>query len=186
MMTFRVIFDRVYEKRKRLGAPNPHDESGLLGRLAILPTRLYEFPLGGLTPEDLSLPIRDYFKKEHFFASASEFLKEIVFVTNPVDALYFVYRALRLINKAALLKTLQAKGEVKQADLNKLLGFDDLFAFLVGVLMASDIPNFFEIASFIDAFSPKNCLSNSFEFAMAAISALTVHLPSLTVASDVV
>jgi hypothetical protein len=181
MMFFRVIFDRVYERRRRLWLPDPHDEARILEQIAVLPTRLHEFPVNDLTPEELALPIRTYFKSAQFFGGAAEFLSEIVFLTNPIDALYSVHRALRLINKAALLKRLANKGSATETDLKKVLGFDDLFSLLVGVVLASDVPDFFEVAKYIDAFAPKNCLSNSFEFALAAVAALSVHFTSLNV-----
>jgi hypothetical protein len=181
MMIFRVVFDRVYEKRKKIGDQHPFDEAGLLCRLARLPARLYQFPLEDPVQEDLDASVREYFSNQRFFEAAAQFLNEILWVTNPVDALYFVHRSLRVIHKAALVKKIGPDGEATPKDLKRLLGFDDLFAYLVGVLFATSIPNFFSFAAFIDAFAPRNCLSNSFEFAQAAISALLVHFRTLNV-----
>jgi hypothetical protein len=181
MAIFRVVFDRLYEKMKRIGRPHPFDEQNLLWRLAVVPARLYEFPLEKRSEEDLNVPVREYFARQHFFHSAALFLNEILYVTNPVDALYFVHRALRLIHKAALLKKLGPTGEATTHDIKRLLGFDDLFAYLIGVVLATDLPDFFSAADFIEAYSPRNCLSNSFEFAHAAISALLMHFRSLDV-----
>jgi hypothetical protein len=179
LMVFRVIFDRAYEKRRRLWLPNPQDEGRILERASGLPTRFHQFPMPKVTQEELEMPIRSYFKRDRFFAGASEYLSEIVFATNPVDALYSVDRALHLLNKAALLNQLTPKGTAAETDLQKMLAFDDLFSLFVGVALGSDLPEFFEIAAFVSVLAPTKCLSNPFQFAHSALAALSVHFAGL-------
>lgn len=102
-------------------------------------------------------------------------MNEIIYITNPIDSLYWIHRALLGIHKAGLLSELGDRSEATSEDLNHLLSFDDLFSLLVGVVLASDLPDVQMLFNFIIQFTPRYCLSNSFEYAQAGITALMMH-----------
>jgi hypothetical protein len=95
----------------------------------------------------------------------------MIYVNNSIDALYFMHRCIMAIHKAAMI----------QNRTDDVLCFDDLFALLVGVVLASDIPDFFQLAQFIERFTPQKCLSKPLDYAQAAISALVLHFDALDV-----
>ncbi|OHT13200.1 hypothetical protein TRFO_16762 [Tritrichomonas foetus] len=178
MFFYRIIFDRVYELYHKVLYNEQLNNSSKMFQISKIPLKKFHIPIQ-YDEKDGELSIREFFIKMHFFHESSHFLDETLFVTNPVDAIYFVHRSLLMIHKAALL--IQVDGEATVDDVNRLLSFDDLFSLLVGVLLASDIPNFFQFADYIQKFIPDQCLSNSFEYAQSAIKALILYLTNFDV-----
>jgi hypothetical protein len=177
MMFFRVIFNRLYERRPRLPTAGDLEAQSILTRLARIPVSRFQFPLEF---DDKQISIREFFSAHKFFHTAALFMEETMYVCNPIDCLYFVHRALVAIHKATLLNRSGTR-EVTTTDLRSVMPFDDLFAILVGVTLATDIPDFFSLARFMDKFTPQKCLSNAFEYAQAAISALVVQFEKMAV-----
>jgi hypothetical protein len=180
MMFFRVIFDRFYEKSAIFRRPLDLERQSILMRLSHVPLRLFQFPFA-VDPADLALPIRDSFPKDPLLKTATLWLNEVAYVCNPIDALYFVHRAILAIHKAALVKSSREK-ELTVDDLRQVLSFDDLFVCLLGALLSSDIPDFYLLADFVENYVPPKSLSHSFEYAQAAINALVVHFSSTEIA----
>lgn len=176
MFFFRVIFDRAYEFNPLVFFTNNrnNDQEKLfkLGKLAI---KHFQIPTG-YKPEESSIPIRDFFLNDHFFHESSLFLDQTNYITNPIDAIYYIHKALNLINKAAILRNVGKLAEPTIRDITYLLCFDDQFSLLIGVLLASDIPNFFQFADFIVNFSPEKYLCNSFQYALSAVKALSTYI----------
>jgi hypothetical protein len=71
------------------------------------------------------------------------------------------------------------KAAMLQNKTDELLSFDELFALLVGIVLASDVPDFFEFAQFIERFTHHKCLSKPLDYAQAAISALVLYFDAL-------
>jgi hypothetical protein len=180
MIFFRIIFDRFYEKRQQKPLRIVLESQRKLWRLSHLPLRLFNCPVIVKDLSEFDVPIRDYFFNEYFYRCSSLFMNEMIYVSNPVDALYYMHRGILAIHKAALMQR-KREDEITPEDLNEILCFDDFFLLLVGVVLASDIPDFFEMAKFIDTFTPQRSLSNSFEYAQAAIGALVLHFNAIDV-----
>jgi hypothetical protein len=142
-----------------------------------IPASLFQFPLKF---DDKRISIREFFSTHRFFRAATLFMDEVMYVCNPIDGVYFVHRALVAIHKATLLNSSGSR-EVTADELRAVIPFDDLFAILVGVTLATEIPDFFSLARFMDRFTPPRCLSNSFEYAQAAISALVVQFREMDI-----
>ena len=196
MFFYRIIFDKIYElnyqaflncemniendSSKENNVDNnihknilPISGQTKLFKIGKLPIKIFTLPF----KYDKSLvhvSIRDFFIQNYFFHESALFLNHACYVTNPIDAIYFVHRSLILIQKAALVS--QVTGEATIEDMKKLLCFDDLFTLLEGVLLASDIPNFFQLSKFMQQYIPDQSLSNSFEYAQSAIKALELYL----------
>jgi hypothetical protein len=174
-IVIRVVFDRLYEKCK-FGPPSALDEA-LLARIGAVPLRHFTLPQRVEWPEK---SIRDYFSNDFLPGERNLFLTWIAFFTNPVDMLFAMHESLCLIHRAALMRMLRRE-ELTQQELAQILGFDELFAFLIGVTLGSDVPEFFRIGGFLERFNLRDSLSNAFEYASAAIGALVSHFTLLNV-----
>ena len=181
MFFYRIILDRLYERKPEVLISGKYkEEQDMMMELSREPLLRFNFPIQCQGPDDAGLSVREFFQKEQFFRGSSLFLNELMFLTNPVDALYFVHKSLLSIQKAALLKELHLANEEATPDhLKKLLSFDDLFAFLVGAVLGSDIPDFFVFAEFAEKYAPQDCMCNSFEYAQTALCALGLHFRQL-------
>ena len=172
----RILFDRLYERCHHLVFQPREQALERFAALAYTDIGGFKLPFEcGVT----GMTIREYFLNQYFFYSASLFLNEVMFSVNPIDILYLTHRALVGIQKATLMKTLDGK-EATFDDLNKLLCFDDLFSCLVGAVLASDVPDLFTIGDFIEKFSPQDCLTSTFEYSQATITALIVYFNKQT------
>jgi hypothetical protein len=170
-----VIFDRLYERFK-FGQAAQFDGLFLV-RIGAIPLSHFALPRRIEWPE---MPIREYFMNEFLRGERELFLTWLGFFTNPVDMLFVVHESLCLIHRGALRKIFRRE-ELTQQELGQILGFDELFAFLIGVALGSDVPEFFQIGEFLERFSLRDSLSNAFEYASAAIGALVSYFTTLNV-----
>jgi hypothetical protein len=172
-MTMRVLFDRLYERRP-FGPPEP-GEAGLFDRLGKLAVASFRLPYHVNDPEKT---IREYFMDEFRGGNPSRQLTSAAFYTNLVDILFAVHQCLDFTHEGVLMAAL-GKDELTNRERARILGFDDLFAYLIGVVLGADVPEFFSIGAFLARFTMKDSLSNALEYANAALSALTVHFQRL-------
>jgi len=179
MFFFRIVFDRIYEKHWKEMMFNEIDDPSKVWKLGLYPVGMFTLPPVIAIGDEKNVSIREFFRNNHLFYSACQFLDTIIFINNPIDCLYYVHKCLLQIHKAALVHELSGS-EATIEHLNRLLCFDDLFSLLFGVLLATDIPDFFKTATFIERFSPKFCLSNSFDYAHSGIIALIMHCRNLS------
>jgi hypothetical protein len=61
-----------------------------------------------------------------------------------------------------------------------LLGFDDHFPLLFGIWLAAEIPDALYLRWMIDRFAPKAALSSPFEYVMANLEGVVMHVVQLT------
>jgi hypothetical protein len=106
-------------------------------------------------------------------------LNELMFLTNPLDCLFCVQYCTSHINRAIIFAIIGHEREVTSRNLRQVLSFDDTFSVLVGVVLASDLPELFSVVSFISNFAPQSSLLCAFEYSHAALTALVSHLPTL-------
>lgn len=171
LLFFRVIMDRIYETQT-----HRFDPSSLSGNMG----PVYQLPLSSLTlplkmspvgePNELA---RNVFMRNQLFSKASQTLLMSFFTVNPIDGLYYVHSAMADIHYAAV--TTSVGREPTSEELKQILGFDDLFSLFFGVLVASDIPDPFQLHIMMKTFAPKSCLSPMFEYANANLEALVLH-----------
>jgi hypothetical protein len=178
LMFFRVIFDRFYETLHRSGTAPNFDRQKILWQVARLPMKVFYCPIEIKGQTDCEVPIRDWYLRNHRFRGASLFLDEAALATNPIDALYLVHRALLAMRSASVMRIKRTE-PLTSDDLKTLLCFDDLFSLLVGVLLASELPDLFSFVQFVETFAPYKSLVNQFEFAKAALTALKLHFEAI-------
>ena len=174
LILYRIGFNRTYELYPSLFAPKEDPLASKLSKLMEKPAKFFPLPLGLMQKIDKEKPIRTVFTEDKNFFAASQFLTNAEFDTNPIDALYNVHKCLIGIHKAAIINRL---GETAASfeDMNQMLCFDDLFSLFIGTSLASELPSFNRLISFITDYSPKACLSPSFEYALSNFEALLIH-----------
>ena len=150
-----------------------------------------KFPLPEMyiRPGFLSKTIKDAFLEDPLYKEAALYFNLSQFHSNPLDALFDIHKALSTIHKGAITNSLLNgvstssltndninEKEVLNGDENKqLLSFDDLFSLFFGTMMAADLHDLFDLATFINKYSPKLCLSPTFEYAQANMEALVLY-----------
>ena len=179
LLLFRAFFNRFYEKFPSEFAPKtPFEDIKKIEKLRTLPASLFTIPreLVGSEPNGT---IEQFFRSDPFFFAASQFLSLSIFMSNPIDVLYYIHKCLLGIQKGALIHRIGPGANAKMEDVKTLLCFDDLFSLFVGALMASDLPDIFFVSDFISRYSPKSSLSPPFEYALANTEALVAHCNKL-------
>ena len=175
LLLFRAIFNRFYEKYPQYFiSKTPLEDIIKIDKMKKLPAKMFTIPneLVASKPEGL---ISNYFKSDPFFLAASQFLSLSIFMSNPVDVLYYIHKCLLGIQKGALIHRIGPGSTAKMEDVKSLLCFDDLFSLFLGTLMASDMPDIYYICEFLEKYSPRVSLSPSFEYALANTEALVSH-----------
>lgn len=175
LIFFRAIMDRVYETNTKFFDQNPLSlRSG-----PIYATTMSQLTLPkGMSPKGEADDIaRGCFMANPMFRTASETFLCAYFTVNPIDGLFYVHSTMTDIHRAAI-TTLVGKTPT-QDDLKQILGFDDLFSLFYGVLIASDVPDPFQLHEMMQRFSPRSCLSPMFEYANANLEALVLHCQKL-------
>lgn len=185
LIFFRIVFDRLYENFKdQLFQFNIEFEQKI-NELSKLSLSLFNLPKG-LLPNitDYSQSIGDVFRNDEYFKDAIANFEFISFFTNPIDQLYIFHNTIQHINGAMLMHKQIHKGSHNEPQLytsSDCLCFDDLFILLLGILVASNSPEFASTASFLKNFSPTFCLSNVFEYAQAGIESMLLHITQLDI-----
>ncbi|EAX87474.1 hypothetical protein TVAG_148410 [Trichomonas vaginalis G3] len=180
LILFRVGFNYVYQKYSNFFICSEEDNkiSEKIEKIARRPLSDFPFPLGLMQKSDSSSCIRDVFRNDAHFYSASQFLALAEYESNPLDALFAVHKCLVCIHKAALINRLGVN-PASLEDVNSLLCFDDLFSLFFGTAIASDISSLGRLYSFIDEYIPKQCLSPSFEYSYSNLQALILHIKNI-------
>lgn len=174
LLLFRAIYNRCYEICPTFFAPKPNNDIAKINRLKSIPCMFYPLPKHLMKPNIDEQPIRQVFQADRFFLAASQFLYSTIFQSNPIDMLYYIHKTLIAIHKGALINRMGDQA-ASVDDVTQLLCFDDLFSLFFGALMASDLPDLNYVSWVINEYSPKECLSPSFEYAQANIEALILH-----------
>ena len=179
LMFFRIVFDRFYEKADGKLMDVEVNDLEAIARIMRLECKDI------FMPEKISPPcesgetlIRELYRNNSVFLPAIQFFEQLEFLVNPVDMIFSVHKCLTAINKAALLT--KAHGhELTKSELTNMLSFDELFALLIGVAVGADVPELFNISNFLSCYTPRFCLSNSFEYAEAGIESLALHFKDM-------
>ena len=190
LILYRALFNRCYELFHSFFAPSPNelnmqDEDTLkVFRIKQIPCKIFPLPWRLIDTRSCSnleeKTISQLFASDHIYYNAAIFLYHSIFEPNPIDSLYLIHKSLILIHKGALINRLDGR-PASVDDVNQILCFDDLFSLFFGTMTASEVPDIFSLANFIDKYAPKPCLSPSFEYAQANIEALVIHLKNLDI-----
>ena len=181
LLLFRAVFNRFYERYPNyFVTKTPLEDIIKVDKLRQMPAKMFTIPmeLVASKPEGI---ISNYFKSDPFFLAASQFLSLSIFMSNPVDVLYYIHKCLLGIQKGALIHRIGPGSTAKMEDVKSLLCFDDLFSLFLGTLMASDMPDIYYIGDFLSKYSPRVSLSPSFEYALANTEALVTHCYKLDI-----
>ena len=188
LIFFRIIFDRCYELYYSTiyDIEELDSEKEYQKKIINLTTRnIADFSMPAFLSEDIKncsteneMSISHFFYTDKLYSASSELINETIFMTNPIDMIYFIHKALLIIHKASFMYKVDHH-LTSLDDWDKLLCFDDLFSIFVGVFLASYIPSFNQFSKFILNYTPEDSLSDSFDYAESSIKALTVYFHGL-------
>jgi hypothetical protein len=181
MILFRIVYDRLYEKKWRTVMPPDDSITDTIIQASRLPVKVFHFPYDAPFTMFRDMEVREYFLTQFSRDNPDMFLSELMFLTNPLDCLFCVHRSITSINCALVTTHIGSRREVTAQDLRQVMNFDDMFSLLIGILLASDVPEFVTIAEYVGRFGPQQALSCSFLYARASLSALVSHFRSLNV-----
>jgi hypothetical protein len=162
LLLIRFVFGRVYDV-------NPFfKESGrdVIGSLSSVVMGQLSPPQDFLPPFDEKMRVVDFFRADPFFSQSITALEVVVFQTNGFDVLDCVEKSLTHIERAAFHYN---NGETI------VFPFEVTFAFFLGVLISSHIPNWEQIAHFVEAYTPPAGLCPAFEFSRAKVIASLIQ-----------
>jgi hypothetical protein len=173
LIFYRCLFNRCYEIRPSFFRPRKEGLDLLLKvrEIGKLPADSPAFclPWNLLPDVDHNLRIRDLFAGSRF-SKAAAILCASMFECSTLDQLFQLNNALTEIRLTAV--SYGQMGGLR----SEILSFDELFALLFGVLTAADSADVLYLKWMIGNFAPKQWLSPSLEYALAALDALVLHL----------
>ena len=195
LMFYRTLFNRVYELFHELFAPKFPDEIIKIEKMSNLQADEFEVPLDMVHHKKMTKKesMHDLFAQDKLFSLASKYMELALFMSNPIDALFFVNKSIVKTSKAALINrgiielcsdeefTINEKNycimdhDEIENDIKQMICFDDMFVLLLGTVFCSDKPDIFFLSWFISNFLPKQFLTPSFEYASANLEALADH-----------
>jgi hypothetical protein len=147
-----------------------------LSPLSSLPASWFSFPRDVIRMDD-GASVGDVFSADHYFRGAGAFLETAKWMSNPIDALYYVHKGIVGIQKGAFINRVNENFAVQLNDVDEFLCFDDLFGLLLGTLLGVGAMNvdICYIGWFIGQFAPRESLSAAFDFAKATVEGLAAH-----------
>jgi hypothetical protein len=175
LLIFRLLFNRMYERDPHRFAPRADSAEFVRRAVAIGGDSADSQPLPWrFLPKivDRSVSMRELFQGDPIYAAASAELSLALFECNPLDQLYRIHKALLGVNKGADV-------HIGRCGKSSLLGFDDHFAILFGIWMASEIPDACYLKWMIDSYAPKGSLSSPFEYALANLEGVVLHVEQI-------
>jgi hypothetical protein len=123
------------------------------------------------------------FQSDEYFRAAGGLLEFAMWMSNPIDALYYVHRGIVGIQKGAIIHRHKGEETVAIEAMTEFLCFDDLFALLFGTVLGTGLMHFdiYYIAWFIEKFAPRESLSPAFDYAKATVEGLASHCGSFDI-----
>jgi hypothetical protein len=180
---FRVLFDRAYEKFGSLFCLPLDPDAEKLHQMSSCSFRSFDLPSDFLSESLEDLTLRQWFETQPSFLKAAEILRDSMFCTNPIDALFKCHKCLMAIHKGALSYKLGIP-EAQIDEAGEILSFDDLFSLFFAVMLVSDLPDVFHLCWFLTNFVPKNAVTPSFEYVLANLEALMIHSRNFQIRSN--
>ncbi|EAX87471.1 hypothetical protein TVAG_148380 [Trichomonas vaginalis G3] len=168
---FRLVFDEVYPLNTQLLHTNLSED---------IVSKIRQMTIAELDPprdfcpkwnnDDIASVV---FKNNEFFKEAIDIIETIHFYSNPLDVLRIIYMALNVIERAASYYA-NDKSSIS------MLPFEVMFALLIGTVLGSSTPEIVQLSQFTINYTPKFGLTSEYQFALAKLTALSLHLKSIT------
>jgi hypothetical protein len=174
VILYRLVFNRAYELVPEFF--HRHSSAALVSevwKLRDVSASRMTLPWEFIGTIDHSQSILNLFRSNAGFSYGADALFCSLFQPNPLDGLAWVEVALRAIRGAALANYRFTTTE--EIPVNYLISFDDLFCLLLGILIASGLPNPAYIAWLSGKYILKSSLSPAFEYAQANLEAVVEH-----------
>ena len=181
---FRVLFDRVYEKFGSMFYRPIDPRMKICEKLREKPMSELHWPTIYFDDDynnetNKNTSVKDFFKNDIYYSSGSKFLEMTLFCTNPIDILYYCHKALLSTQKGAIIHSLKGK-IASHNDVSQVICFDDMFSLMLGIFLASELPDLYSLDWFVRDYSPSDSLSPPFEYAKANFEGLAQHITNLS------
>lgn len=167
---FRLVFDEVYSKNPNLLHNTINDD---------LLAKVRNLTIGELDPPKDFCPkwkdsdlVVDVFRNDPKFKDAIKLVETVQFYSNPLDILHVIYETLCIIERAA-------SYYAKDKSMISMLPFEVMFALLLGTVLGSSNPEIIQLSDFTIRYTPRNGLTSEYQFALAKLTALSLHFKSL-------
>lgn len=174
-LLYRQMIERSYEVVYEQKLKNPNFTSIL---------RLRDLPMNKILPDPTCLEpypaetrIGDAFLFDPYVKNAIQEFSSLSFYTSPIDMFTVGHDAIQEIRKSLLLMKLQR--EPTAEEISTLPPFETIFSIILGVCIASDVPNFNDLSSYIKTVTPFTRLSPDCEFMAMQLLAVQEHLQDL-------
>ncbi|OHT12293.1 hypothetical protein TRFO_17990 [Tritrichomonas foetus] len=165
MLLFRYIYEEVYPIKQFFKVSD--NSQNIIQGLSEVNLRKLEIALKYCPPKTrLNRLPREVFRGDPFYGEAIYYLEEMNFMTNPLDIMLCVQRTVKAIEKAA-----SHYSEEKIS-----FSFDDTFSLFIGVTLASDIPEFVDLANFVNEFVIIEEIASELLHARATLVACSTYL----------
>jgi hypothetical protein len=167
----RNIFDVCYVLRGNLWDDSPPELLSKIFNLRLIRASAFELP-----PEVLSRPplvdesICDFVLSVPELRKPAETLSLLLFMSNPLDVLYYVTLSLGEMREGALANRERLIPDPESPNLS----WDATFSLFLVVFLASDVIDVFAVQKFVSEFAPKP-LSSMFEYSKLMLDSLAIH-----------
>ncbi|EAY14595.1 hypothetical protein TVAG_393220 [Trichomonas vaginalis G3] len=172
-LLYRFIFSEVYPTNKYFIVDPDANETPKLWNLFKI-EELY-LPLEYFPKCDLHKFPFEVFRLDPYYIMPISKFEDIMFYTNPFDIIGVVCDTITEIEKCA-----------SHYDSNQTLvfPFEVTFGLFLAVVFSSNVTNIFNLADFVDFYTPRSGLSSKFEYAKAKIVAAAAHIQELIYAKQ--
>lgn len=166
IMLFRVMFSRAYGENPLFFYKS--EKTGLQNIGKQIPVESLEVPEEILPKHEAGENVYDVFRRDGVYRRAGRHFEYAILATNPIDAIFEIHEILMYIQNI-----------VSARAIGGMMPFETTFGLFIGAMLASDVPNFEELAEFVCDFAPANGLCPEFEFTCTTTQAALNYCKTL-------
>ena len=166
IMLFRVMFSRAYGENPAFFYKGEKTGLQLIGKK--IRVESLEVPEEILPEHEEGECVYDVFRRDTVYRRAGKHFEYAILATNPIDAIFEIHEILMYIQNVV---STRASGG--------MMPFETTFGLYIGAMLASDLPNFEELAEFVCDFAPSSGLCPEFEFTCTTTQAALNYCKTL-------
>jgi hypothetical protein len=172
MLFYRLIVDRVYETVPLFHAHVPYTHK--LAEIRACEIRSMGLPAELVPKCNETDCVHDVFSHDSQFFSPGQALDTLHFLINPVEIM-IQFRNMMVQGHGIRLRQKFGR-EPTDAELQMILGFDELFTMMLGSFLASDVVDTPPMGTIVKLLSPRTDLSPLLEYSLVCIEAILMEI----------
>jgi hypothetical protein len=169
LLFYRIVVDRAHEL-----VPRFHATDWMFSKLA----KVLSAPAELLEPGVTGMTSQAYFRSQPSFSAPAQAIAILDFLVNPLDILVQFRHMISRVHANVLEEKLGRKPT--DVDLRMVIEFDELFAFLFGALLASDVVDTEAMCATVKLLTPRRDLSSVLEYALVCFEAVILEIGRLS------